>query len=142
MNEAVPLSEPDALRRLPLFAGISEESLGRLTQIAGEVEVPAGQTLIRPSDAGHGMYVIEEGSVVVEMREGREVVLGAGEFFGELALLVPDATRVARVRAESDARLIAIDRDGFHQLLDQDPQIAVAMLPVLARRLASMVREA
>ena len=112
MNEGVTLSaEPDALRRLPLFAGLAEESLGRLAEIASEVQVPAGQTLIRPYDVGLGMFVIEEGSVVVEMRGGREVELGAGEFFGELALLVPEATRVARVRAVNDARLVAISRD-------------------------------
>jgi CRP-like cAMP-binding protein len=142
MNVAMSSTQADALRRLPLFAGLSDESLQQLAEIATEVQVPAGQTLTRPNDAGRGMYVIEEGTVVVEMRKGREVKLGQGEFFGELALLVPDAIRVARVRAETEVRALAITRDGFHQLLDREPQIAVAMLPVIAGRLAKMVQEA
>ena len=125
---------------MPLFADVSDDSLQRLADIATEVDVPAGQTLIRPHDPGLGMFVIEEGKVVVEMREGREVELGEGEFFGELALLVPEAVRVARVRAETDVRCVAIDRESFGRLLDEEPRIAVAMLPVLARRLAEMVR--
>jgi CRP-like cAMP-binding protein len=138
----MPAARAERLRQLPLFAELSHESLLQLASIATEVDVPAGQMLIRPFDSGHGMFVIEEGKVVVEMREGREVELGEGEFFGELALLVPEAVRVARVRAESDVRCVAIDREGFARLLEQEPRIALAMLPVLARRLANMVRTA
>jgi len=138
----MPAARVERLRQLPLFAELSDDSLERLAQISTEVDVPAGQTLIRPYDPGLGMFVIEQGKVVVEMREGREVELGEGEFFGELALLVPEAVRVARVRAETDVRCVAIDRESFAGLLDQEPRIAVAMLPVLARRLADMVRTA
>jgi CRP-like cAMP-binding protein len=138
----MPAARVERLRQLPLFSELSDDSLERLAAITTEIDVPAGQTLIRPYDPGLGMFVIEEGKVVVEMREGREVELGEGEFFGELALLVPEAVRVARVRAETDVRCVAIDRDAFAALLEEEPRIAVAMLPVLARRLADMVRTA
>ncbi len=130
---------PERLREISLFAELSDDALASLAAIATELEVPTGQTLIRAYDAGLGMFVIEEGKVVVEARD-REIELGPGEFFGELALLVPEATRVARVRAETDVRCLAIRRDDFAALLEDEPRIAVAMLPVLARRLADEMR--
>src|SRR5215831_13732503 len=92
------------LRAIPLFSELSESALESLAQIAAEVEVPAGQVMIRPYDPGLGMFVVEEGKVVVELHQGREVELGPGEFFGELALLIPEGVRAARVRAETDVR--------------------------------------
>ena len=132
--------QSDRLREIPLFSELSESALASLAAIATELEVPAGQTLIRAYDAGLGMFVIEDGKVVVEARD-REIELGPGEFFGELALLVPEGIRVARVRAETDVRCLAIRRDDFAALLDEEPRIAVAMLPVLARRLADEMRQ-
>jgi CRP-like cAMP-binding protein len=63
------------------------------------------------------------------------IQVGPGEFVGELALLVPEATRSARVRAKTDVRCLAIFAGDFGQLLEDEPRIAVAMLPVLAERL-------
>ena len=81
------------------------------------------------------MFVIEEGSVIVEARGDVEIELGPGEFVGELALLVPDSVRSARVRAVTDVRCLAIGAGDFMQLLDDEPRIALAMLPVVAERL-------
>ena len=131
---------PERLREIPLFAELPDESLRSLALIATEVEVPAGQVMIRPYDPGLGMFVVEEGKVVVELHHGREVELGPGEFFGELALLIPEGVRAARVRAETDVRCLAIGREDFAGLLDDEPRIAVAMLPVLARRLSDEIR--
>jgi CRP-like cAMP-binding protein len=136
----VPAPRPERLREIPLFAELPDESLQALAQIATEVEVPAGQVLIRPYDPGLGMFVVEEGKVVVELHHGREVELGPDEFFGELALLVPEGVRAARVRAETDVRCLAIGREDFARLLEEEPRIAVAMLPVLARRLSDELR--
>jgi len=136
----VPNAAPDRLRTIPLFAELDHNTLLAIAEIASEVEVPAGQVLIRPYDPGLGMFVVEEGRVVVELSHGREVELGPGEFFGELALLIPEGVRAARVRAETDVRCLAIGRDDFAGLLDTEPSIAVAMLPVLARRLSEELR--
>jgi CRP-like cAMP-binding protein len=134
------LTQPERLRTIPLFAELDDDTLLALADIATEVVVPAGQVMIRPYDAGLGMFVVEDGQVVVELGRGREVELGPGEFFGELALLIPEGVRAARVRAETDVRCIAIGRDDFAGLLDTQPSIAVAMLPVLARRLSDEIR--
>ncbi len=136
----MPNTTPGRLRTIPLFAELDDNTLLAIAEIASEVEVPAGQVMIRPYDPGLGMFVVEEGRVVVELSQGREVELGPGEFFGELALLIPEGVRAARVRAETDVRCLAIGRDDFAGLLDTEPSIAVAMLPVLARRLSEELR--
>jgi CRP/FNR family transcriptional regulator, cyclic AMP receptor protein len=133
-----PVSETDdlvRLRGLPLFAGLGDDALRRIHALAAEIDVPAGQTLVQAGDAASGMFVIEEGSVVVEARGSIEIELGPGEFVGELALLVPDSVRSARVRARTDVRCLAIGADDFRRLLDDEPRIALAMLPVVAERL-------
>jgi CRP/FNR family cyclic AMP-dependent transcriptional regulator len=123
------------LRSLPLFEGLGDDVLRRVLDVATEVDIPAGQALAKAGDPGTGMFVIVAGSVVVEARDQKVVDLGPGEFVGELALFVPESTRVARVRAKTDVRCLAISRLDFEQLLADEPRIAVAMLPVLARRL-------
>ncbi len=124
----------DRLRAIPLFASLDEDALARIADLATDVDAPRGQVLTRANDPGAGMFVVEEGTVAVELR-GRTIEFGPGEFFGELSLLVPDARRVARVRATTDAHLLAVSRADFCALLESEPRLALAMLPVLARRL-------
>ena len=122
------------LRAIPIFAGLDDDALDGIAGLCTEVEARPGQVLTRANDRGTGMFVVEEGTVAVELRS-RVLELGPGQFFGELSLLVPDATRIARVRATTAARLLAIARNDFAGLLDREPRLAVAMLPVLAQRL-------
>jgi CRP-like cAMP-binding protein len=132
--------DPQRLREIPLFAELSDAALARVAELATEIECPAGTVLALADDPGTGMFVIEEGKVVVEGHGGFHKELGPGEFVGELTLLVPDAHRVARVRAATDVRLLAIRRDDFSALLDEEPALAVAMLPTLARRLVDVMQ--
>jgi CRP/FNR family transcriptional regulator, cyclic AMP receptor protein len=127
------------LRTLPLFAELDEGALERVAAICTEIEAERGQILALANDPGSGMFVVEEGTVGVELRN-RTVELGPGEFVGELSLLAPEATRVARVHAATPVRCLAIGRAAFAELLEAEPTIAVAMLPVLARRLVDEVR--
>lgn len=123
------------LRSIPLFSDLEEESLRRILEETTEFEANAGQVLVQPGQQGSGLFVVEEGTVVVELRGGARRELGAGEFFGEMSLLTP-AVRTARVRAKTPVRCLAINRSNFEKLLEQEPKIAVAMLQTLARRLA------
>ena len=130
----------ERLREIPLFSGFSDDGLARLAAIVTEVECLAGTVLALADDPGSGMFVVEEGTVVVEARGGVRIELGPGEFVGELTLLVPAAQRVGRVRAATDVRCLAVARDDFAELIEQEPQLAVAMLPVLARRLVAAMQ--
>src|SRR3990167_5798998 len=98
------MTPTDRLREIPLFGELPDDALARVADIATEIECPAGTVLALADDPGSGM-------VVVEARGGFHGELGPGEFVGELTLLVPDAHRVARVRAATDVRCLAIRRD-------------------------------
>jgi CRP-like cAMP-binding protein len=130
-RDAEPLS---SLRRVPLLSELSDEMLARIAPLLTEFEVSAGHVLIQSGQPGSGLFLIGEGTVDVEL-PGRTLTLGPGSFVGELALLT-DAERMARVRAASRVSGWAIGRGDFAELLRTEPRVAVAMLPVLARRLA------
>ena len=106
------MSATHRLHEIPLFAELSDAALARVADIATEIECPAGTVLAVADDPGSGMFVVEEGTVVVEARGGVHIELGPGEFVGELTLLVPDAHRIGRIRAATDVRCLAIRENG------------------------------
>jgi voltage-gated potassium channel len=126
----------EKLRLVPLFANLGDRALERIAELATEFEEPAGWVLVEVGQPGSGMFVLEEGAVEVQTPDGRHWELGAGEFFGELALLTGHP-RNARIRAKTPVRCLAISRADFSKLLKEEPEIAVAMLPKLAQRIDS-----
>ena len=131
----------DGLRTVPIFSTLDEDALARAAAIAGIDVHPPGSVLIERGLPGAGLFVIVEGTVVIELHH-RRVELGPGEFVGELSLLSEHTIRSARVRAATEVRAIAIARYDFVGLLDEHPQIAVAMLPSLAQRLQDLIEHA
>ena len=126
------------LRAIPLFSELDDPSIDRLAAISSMVDVANGSVLIERGQPGSGMFVIIEGTAEVELRH-RSVTLGAGEFVGELSLLTDHAARVARVRATSNLRCLAIGRPAFAELLNEHPAIALPMLSTLARRVQDLI---
>lgn len=127
------------LRAVPIFSGLRVETLEQILDYATDFEAEAGHVLVQPNQPGAGLFVIEEGAVTVELK-GRKIELGEGEFFGELALLDENAVHSGRVCAATPLRCLAIDRDRFDELLENEPSIAKTMLRVLAHRLAETNR--
>jgi CRP-like cAMP-binding protein len=124
------------LASVSIFEGISEEALQHLEAIATPVDTIPVPVLTQAGAPGAGLFVVQEGSVVVE-RPGQDgVELGPGQCFGELALLTDPGIRSARVRAKTAGRCWAIPRSDFVDLLHREPSVAVALLAVLAQRLA------
>lgn len=103
--------------------------------MATEFTAPAGHVLIERGFPGLGMFILESGRVAVELPDGRRVELGPGDFFGELSLLT-DQERSARVHALTEVTCIALSRQDFWSLVESEPRIAAAMLPIVADRLA------
>jgi CRP/FNR family cyclic AMP-dependent transcriptional regulator len=125
----------EMVRKVPMFAELDVDELRWVADLATGFEVPAGSVLLERGQPGSGMFIITEGTVVVELPKG-PVELGPGEFVGELPLLADGITRIARVRARTPVKGLAISRMAFQELLERQPRVAVGMLPVLARRLA------
>ena len=124
------------MRQIPLFAGLSDDGLARVTAEVTEVTVEPGQILALPGDAGSGMFVLLEGTVSVELHAGT-IELSAPDFVGELALLLPDAGRVGRVRAKTAVRCLSLSRAEFDRLVESEPSFSLALLRGLASRLVA-----
>ena len=111
-------------------------SLGRMYQ--------DGEVVFRQGDEGACMYVIQEGQVEVTMEtDGREVrlaVLGANDFFGEMAVFTRE-TRAATVRALGKARLLTVDKKTFFQRIQQDPSLAFRLVETMSHRIQGMNEE-
>jgi CRP-like cAMP-binding protein len=99
------------------------EDLRRLREVGSEARIGAGQVLIERGQWGAGLFVILEGTVVVEAPEGTRD-LGPGAVVGERALLSVDGRRTARVRATSDLHVLVVDRAQFDRLCAHDTSFA------------------
>lgn len=102
---------------------MNPDDLALLETVGTEAEVPAGHVLIERGQHGAGLYVLIEGTVIVEAPEGTRE-LGPGAFFGERALLSADGLRTARVQATSDVRVLAVGRTEFERLCADNPAFA------------------
>jgi CRP-like cAMP-binding protein len=102
---------------------MTPEDLRQLEAVGTPSEVAAGRVLIEHGQHGSGLYVILEGTVVVEAPDmTRE--FGPGSVIGERALFADDGRRTARVRAVSDIRVVAVDRVQIEQLCALDEGLA------------------
>ena len=95
----------------------------RLRELGSESELPAGRVLIERGQWGSGVYLILEGTVVVEAPEGARE-LGPGSVVGERAMFSEDGVRTARVQATTPVRVVAVDRAAFDRLCADDRALA------------------
>jgi CRP-like cAMP-binding protein len=125
-------ADPAFLRTVSLFKDLLEPDLVALALSLRDRRVKKGEVLFREGDAGHELYLICEGTVLVsKLVTGRvEQVLarmGAGEIFGEMSLF-DDAPRSATVQADTESVLCCLDRNGLRQLIEIRPHAAAAFL--------------
>ncbi len=131
------LTRSESLRAIPMFAALDDVALWHISELATDFALPAGHVLVQPGQEGAGLFIIVEGTANVELPGGSTVACEAGEFIGELSLLVDGLVHTTRVRAATPVRCLALARDDFGRLLETYPQIAVVMVKVLAHRLAA-----
>jgi CRP/FNR family cyclic AMP-dependent transcriptional regulator len=127
----------ELLRRTPLLAGLSKHDIEEVGRLADEVDVRAGKVLLSEGDPGREFFVIVEGQIDIT-RGGRHVrTMGAGEFLGDIALVV-ERPRTATATALTDSRLLVVGHREFHSLMDQFPSIRLSVLESIALRLRDL----
>jgi CRP-like cAMP-binding protein len=104
------------LRRLNCFSSMGTQQLSEVLDRGGWVAFAPGQEVMRQGDIGDAFYAISSGQVDI-VRDGALVnTIGAGSYFGEVALLM-DVPRTATVVSRTPVRAFRIDRDGFDALV-------------------------
>jgi CRP-like cAMP-binding protein len=125
----------ELLSAVPLFPHCSKRDLAAVARLAHELDLPAGHTLINENArVAYSFFVLIDGGAEVR-RQGRLVAkLGPGDFFGELALILP-RPRTATVKLTRRSRLLSISAHNFQPLLMSSPSIQFKLLEALAERL-------
>lgn len=125
----------ELIKRVPLFSHCSKKELGLVAQIADEIDLPEGKTLMREGDRGREFFVLVEGNA--EVRKGNRKVntMGKGDFFGEIAL-VSQKPRTATVTTASPVRALVVTEQSFRSLMKSAPDVQGKVLQALADRVA------
>lgn len=130
--------EVQTLRQIPLFAGVAPAKLKLLAFASDRVSYRTGETLFRQGDPGDAAYVILEGraDILAEAEAGqiRIAVLEDNAIVGEIAILC-DVPRTATVKARERVVTLRINKELFLRLINEFPQMAVAIMRELAHRL-------
>ncbi len=128
----------------PLFTGLSEESLQRVTSHAVTRSHPANRVILLENDWGGSVYFILEGWVKIRTHnvDGKEVTLnivGRGEVVGEMAALeeVPRSTDVITLTPTTVSSIPAPD---FVNLLNTEPLAGIRLAQLMAKRLRQLNR--
>lgn len=106
-----------------VLADLPPAELDELAAAMREVEVGAGAQVITLDDYGTAVYFIEEGEAEV-LTDGDEATqaLGAGDWFGEIALLLT-GQRTATVVARTPMRLLSLSGQDFERIRERIPEL-------------------
>ena len=129
----MPQPSLDLIRGVPLFATADDRFLEQLAGEFMERTFSAGETIAEEGESGRTFVVIESGQATVTVH-GQEVArLGAGNAFGEMAL-IDKSSRTATVRADTDVHCYQLPVWSFRPLVESHPEMAWALLETVAQR--------
>ena len=130
----------EALKRAPLFEGLSNKELRELARATEDLKIEAGTVLCKEGGLGREFFVIVDGIAEVT-KSGRHLATRqAGEFFGEIALITT-TKRTATVTAKTPIRCFILTRGDFRRVLDESPSVERKVMQALAERLLSYTED-
>jgi CRP-like cAMP-binding protein len=131
----------EALKRVPLFSGLSKKELVLLAKAAEDIELDQGYVLCKEGRSGSEFFAIVEGQATVSRKGRKRDSFGPGDFFGEIAL-ISDVPRTATVVAATPIRVFVLTRQSFRSLLIDSPVVQEKVMAALAERLAAVKADA
>ncbi len=134
----------ELLQKTVLFRGSSKDDLDLVMGLFQERQIKQNAAIFAEKMPAEALYIVKNGTVKITMMagEGEEMgllLLGPGEFFGELALVQEDV-RLVNARAETPVDLLLITRKDFQALLDLEPRMGARMLTVITKLLAMRIK--
>lgn len=130
------------IANVALFAGLSERDRRRIADLADEAWFGPGAVLVEEGEPGDAFFAILDGTVRVTRSGAARAlrILGAGDHFGELAL-IDGHPRSATVVAETSVDAIRIGRTAFQRLLREQPEVGLRIMAQLSTRLREFERQ-
>jgi CRP-like cAMP-binding protein len=134
------------LRSIPLFSRVAQGDLEQIASHLIERRYPRNTTIVEEGLPGDYMYILREGRVKVTKlsEDGREKILDfleTGSFVGDMALL-ERGPRSASVKTLTPVKVLALSRTDFISLLRKSPDLALAVIQELSRRIRSVNEQA
>jgi len=129
----------ELLKRVPLFEGCTKAELGELATSTDELALPEGRVLAREAKPGKEFFVLVDGTVRVSKGGRKLAELGAGDWFGEIALVTGEP-RTATVAATTPVRVLILSDRAFRRVVEGMPSIALKVMASLGQRLAADAR--
>jgi CRP/FNR family transcriptional regulator, cyclic AMP receptor protein len=124
----------ETLKKVPLFADLDRRELESVAQTMRERTFKAGQVVTQEGAGGAGFFVVEEGEADVSVHGEPRGTIGAGDYFGEIALLT-GADRTATITARTDMRCYGMTPWDFRPLVEGNASIAWKLLQAMAQKL-------
>lgn len=122
------------LARVPLFSHLSAAEIADIMRLLRARTIEQGEILVRRGDVASSMYFITAGEVEIAL-PSQHVRLADGTFFGEIALL-HKTKRSGTVTATCKTRLLVLDAQDFHALIERMPTLADHVHETAKARLA------
>ena len=128
------------LKTVDIFTETPDNILAEVASLLREVELQAGETIFEKGDPGDCMYIVVSGEVRAHDEGHTLSQLGAGDVFGEMAVLDPEP-RLASVTALEDTLLLRLDQEPFYELMEDRIEVARGIIRVLSGHLRHRVRD-
>lgn len=132
-------SSSDFLYYVPIFSDLPDEAIEQISQVGVRKAFKKDTIILMEEDESGALFIIITGKVKVTRtsNDGREVILNIlaeADIFGEMSLL-DGLTRSATVTAIEDSELFIIQRNQFLEFLKEHPEISIALMQELSKRL-------
>ncbi|HEY8429307.1 MAG TPA: cyclic nucleotide-binding domain-containing protein [Sandaracinaceae bacterium] len=125
------------LEELPLFSGVPKRHLRSIAALTRESRYRPGSAIVREGRRADDFFVLLEGEASI-LRSGHPPIsIGPGSYFGEMALL-DGGPRSATIVAETEVHCLRLPRAPFLRMVRERPEIALALLRELARRVREL----
>ena len=135
------MEKVEFLKSVPIFSELKDETLSQLSRTGSVQSFSKDSIILSEKEAGSALFIIISGKVKIsrisEEDNDKEVILALlnpSDFFGEMSLL-DGLERSATATAMDDSKIFIIQRNDFLQLLNDNPDVSIALLQELTQRL-------
>lgn len=137
MQDQVPHSLVQSLRRIPDFSVLDDKTLLQIVGESVNLFWQAGSNIFTPGSPGDALYLLLSGEVAIYDGDGSSAKMIAhpksGDFFGEMSLLL-NATHSKTATALTDCEILVLPKEAFETFLQSNPALAAHFDDVLRRR--------